>query len=103
VRPFEKSGRSANMAYYRERGTGDRPRPGSVWCSVVENAIDFLHEGDAVIATRRRVWTYSLSVYREGEDQIVRFEYEPATGSGELPPRTVARLVRRELAAGADT
>ena len=85
---WKRSGSSANITSYR-RGDG-------VWASVLCAAIE------KVDGTWRakKIPTYYITIYCEGEGEIGSLTYEPKTKpcAQELSPRTVGKLVNQVLA-----
>lgn len=94
LRPFERTGNSANIVYYRERGDDYLTRP-YVWASVLESAVDFRVKPPQV----KPASDYTITVYRtDKRGEVGRIDYARSRGHGELAPRTVAGLVREVLA-----
>lgn len=95
MRPLERTGNSANITYYRERGA----QPESyVWVEVLETGYNYRRESGQLVVTVKPASDYHIAVRRAGSaDELAEFTYTPKRGRGELSPRTVARLVRARL------
>lgn len=95
LRPFERTGNSANIVYYRERGA--KPSEAYLWVSVL-HSIPFRRGRDGLLRLDpSRPSCFHLTVYRNGKGQIAEQTYTPSGGLSELAPRTVARIVRKAL------
>lgn len=92
IKPLVRNGNSSNITYYSERGARSEPY---IWASVCRN--DF-HWPSGVL-TRRKIPTFSFTVYRNAEGELGTFTYEPKSQPppGALPEPTVTRLVREWL------
>lgn len=96
IRPLERTGNSANIVFYAERGAkrGD----GSVWCEALRG--NRWERGDDNVTRPVGPTYFSIRVYRQGVGEVFDFKYTPKRQPppGELSPRTIARLLRQELA-----
>lgn len=92
---MERTGNSANLAFYGERVRGKRP-PEYLWVEVLANGLD-KRDGKWVA---RRVPVYRGTIHRVGSGVVGHFEYEPRTRpkTGELSAAVVERLTQEALA-----
>lgn len=98
IRPMERTGESANIAFYHERGPKlDVPH---IWCEVL-CGVPFRRRADRRLERDPdRPISFEFRVVRQGEGEIGTFTYTPRTQPppSPLPARTVTRLVRDYLA-----
>jgi hypothetical protein len=91
VNPLVRTGSSANIAFYAERG---RP-PGYVWAEVLRSDL-IVAAGRTLV---RKIPEFHLTIYRAGQGEIATARYLPKTrpAGGPLPARTVTAIVRQAL------
>lgn len=96
IGPMERTGNSANITHYSERGA--RNAKGYVWCEALRG--NRWERDDEGVSRPVGPTYFSIRVYRQGVGELFDFRYVPKTQPPpfELSPRTVARLVREELA-----
>lgn len=97
IRPMERTGNSANIVFYQER---HKLRESYVWCEVL-HSVPFARDHEGLLRIdRSKPVVFRFRVYRQGVGELFDFTYTPKTQPppSELSPRTVARLVRQELA-----
>lgn len=93
MKPFEYTGNSANLYFYRERDA--KPDEPYVWAETLYSGITKV-DGEIVA---KRIPDYYVRVIRNGVGEVASFKYTPKTKpkNSRLPPRTVAKLVREHL------